>query len=142
MKNHLFKINVLFLALILLVANGCDKEDDLPANHAKGEIVGVTTRCGGQAIIIEVTRPKNIGHSATFDDGTKYNNLVGVPYFSKIDLPDTIPGSIGTKLYFEYREVTDEELDLFKTIPAPLCPLDYIPYSYRKLIITKVISYN
>lgn len=116
---------------------GCEKNDELPPYHAKGEI-----------ILIEVEKPKGIGLSGTFsypgdeDESISYKNAIGVPYFSKIGIPDSVPQSIGTWLYFEYRDITNEEKEnLFNSSNSPLiCPANIISPSNAPFIITEIIS--
>ena len=109
----------------------------------------VTGQCNGENVIIEISNPKGIGLSGKFatdgkeTDAINYKNAIAVPYFSKIGLPDSIPQTIGTELYFEFRELTQEEREnphLFSTKEPIVCLTIYgRPYA-NPLIISKVIS--
>ena len=149
MKTTILKISA-FLLLFSLMWAGCEKEEELLPNHAQGKIIAVTNQCYGEIVVIEVENPKGIGLSGTFSTigdeiDISYNNAIGVPYFSKIGIPDSIPQTIGTWLYFEYRELTEEERgqsSLFGTDPPPMCLMNIGPPSANPLIITKIISYK
>ena len=52
--------------LFVLIGVGCEKEDELSPNMAKGKIILITTLCYGEAVLIEVENPKEIGQSGTF----------------------------------------------------------------------------
>jgi hypothetical protein len=128
----------------------CERLETLPSNQAKGKIIIVTGFCYGEAVIIEVNNPKGIGLQGSFStpalsEAITYNNAIAVPYFSKLGLPDSIPQTIGTELYFEYREVTEDDRKnpyLFATREPIFCTMDIGPPQAKLLIITKVISYN
>jgi hypothetical protein len=147
MKTTLLKISFIFLFLSLIGA-GCEKEDELPPFHAKGKIIAVTAMCYGEIVLIEVENPKGLGVKETFSTIGKeidisYDNAIGVPYFSKIGIPDSVPQTVGTQLYFEYRELTEEERgqsNLFSTYPPIVCQAIYGPPTAKTLIITKIIN--
>ncbi|MCF8360915.1 MAG: hypothetical protein K9H26_19355 [Prolixibacteraceae bacterium] len=134
---------------VVFLGAGCKKNDELPPCHAKGEIIEVTGGCYGEIVLIEVETPKGIGLSGTFsypggeDESITYKNAIGVPYFSKIGISDSVPQTIGTWLHFEYRELTEEERNqpsLFATDPPITCPSIYGPPSVKRLIINKIIN--
>ena len=145
MKTTFLKISV-FALLLILSETGCKKEEVLPPNTAKGKIIAVTGNCYGEVVLIEIENPKGIGVSGNFttvgnDIDISYKNAIGVPYFNKIGLSASIPQTIGTSLYFEYRELSTEELNnssLFEPDPPPLCMAIYGPPSCMRLIITKI----
>ncbi|GET24790.1 hypothetical protein [Prolixibacter sp. NT017] len=153
MKRTTLKI-LLPLFLLSMIWAGCDKNNEpekLPLNHAKGTIIDVTTQCYGEVVLIEVDNPQGIGTAGTFntlEEDTKpltYQNAIGVPYFSKIGIPDSVPQTIGTKLYFTYRELTEEERQdpyLFSPNPPAPCYTLVGPPSAKRYIITKIISYQ
>ena len=148
MKPTTLKISFIFLFLGLMGA-GCDKEDELPPYHAKGKIIAVTSQCYGEEVVIEVENPKELGLSGTFSTignqiDISYINAISVPYFSKIGIPDSIPQTVGTWLYFEYRELTEEEIEqnLFSPDPPINCLLIYGSPTTKLLVITKIISYK
>ena len=142
------------LFLLSMIWVGCDKNNEpekLPLNHAEGTIINVTTRCYGEVVLIEVNNPLGIGTQGTFvtvDEikfVTTYQNAISVPYFSKIGIPDSVPQTLGTKLYFTYRELTEEEKQapyLFSSNPPPTCYTLVDPPSTKRYIITKIISYQ
>ncbi len=149
MKANPLKISFIFL-LLGLIGAGCEKEDELPPYHAKGRIIEITALCYGEIVLIEVENPKGIGvagNFSTFGDeiDISYNNAIGVPYFSKIGIPDSVPQTIGTWLYFEYRELTEEERGqsslFFPDFPL-ICKAIYGPPAAKRLLITKIISYK
>ncbi len=150
MKTTILKLSA-FVLIFALMGIGCKKEKELPPNHAKGKIILVTGQCYGETVLIEVENPKGIGSSGTFsyigEESKKisYENAIGVPYFSKIGLSNTIPQKVGTWLYFEYRELTDDETkngDLYSSNLPIACPAIYGPPTGKNLIITKVIEYK
>ncbi|MBN2638083.1 MAG: hypothetical protein JXR65_03230 [Bacteroidales bacterium] len=149
MKPKIFKLSTIFLLFALLSA-GCQKDEDLPPNHAKGKIIEVTSGCYGEIVLIEVENPKGIGLSGSFsypgdeNELITYKNAIGVPYFSKIGIPDSVPQNTNTWLYFEYRELTNEEKEiLFNSSNPPLfCPANIITPSNVSYFITKIISYK
>jgi hypothetical protein len=149
MKTTILKISFIFLFLSFIEA-GCEKEEELPPYHAKGKIIAVTTMCYGEVVLIEVDNPKGLGVKETFSTIGKeinisYDNAIGVPYFSKIGIPDSVPQAIGTWLYFEYRELTEEERgqsNLYSHDPPIACQMNIIPPSAKRLLITKIISYK
>jgi len=162
MKNHndltiigretIIRLLILY-GIIILTSISCVKEDEeiLPLNHAKGEIIGIFGWCYGEWVMIEVDNPKDIGEPGIFftgwpeneDNMFKYKNAIGVPYFSKLaHIPDSIPWSVGTKLYFEYRDRTEEEIILFITIPAIICPQNIIAPPANYYMITNIIEYE
>lgn len=150
MKATILKISFIFL-LFSLIGAGCEKEDELLPYHAKGKIITVTSMCYGEVVLIEVEEPKGIGLSGTFsylgneNESITYNNAIGIPYFSKIGIPDSVPQTVGTWLHFEYRELTEEERGestLFTTDPPIVCQMNIIPPSAKRLLITKIISYK
>ncbi len=131
---------------------GCEKEDELPPNQAKGKIILVTGMCYGETVLIEVETPTGIGLPGTFsylgeqDKAISYQNAIGVPYFSKIGIPNSVPQTEGTWIYFEYRELTDEEMknsNLYSSNSPPItCTANYVPPTRKNLIITKVIEFK
>ena len=145
----ILKISMVFL-LLATVGAGCEKDEELPPYQAKGKIILVTGQCYGETVLIEVENPKGIGLAGTFSypgdekESITYKNAIGVPYFSKIGIPDSIPQTIGIWLYFEYRELTNEEKEnLFNSSNPPLiCPANIISPSNAPFIITKIISYK
>lgn len=141
----------LALMLLAFIGIGCEKEEKLPPFYAKGRIIAVTSMCYGEAVLIEVENPKGIGLSGTFsyigeeDKAISYKNAIGVPYFSKIGIPQSVPQKVGTWLYFEYRELTDDEKkdgSLFSQNPPIVCPAIYSSPVRNNLIITKVIEFE
>ena len=144
--------NILFLCgIIMFTAFSCEKEEEiLHPNHAKGQIIQIFGGCYGEWVMIEVENPEGIGLPGTFvaapqygDVRFDYNNAIGVPWFSKLpDIPEDIPVTIGTWLYFEYRDVEEEEKDLFRTFPPPICLANVIPPPVKLYIITKIIEFN
>jgi hypothetical protein len=138
-------MKIIFVFISILVSFGltsCEKE--LPSNHALGNIIAVTAGCYGEIVLIEVENPKDIGYQGAFGE-IKYMNAIGVPYFSKIGIPDSIPQIIGTEIYFEFRELTSEEYEsggLFSPSKPIICPLYIGPPHARRLIITKVFSFK
>jgi len=148
MKTTFLKISV-FVLLFALMGSGCEKEKELPPNTAKGKIIAVTGQCYGETVLIEVENPKGIGLQGTFsfvgepDKKITYENGILVPYFTKIGLPNTVPQTVGTWLYFEFRELSDTEInksELYSTNPPIACPTIYGPPVGKKLIITKIIE--
>jgi len=147
-KNYL--ILGLISCLLSLILFACEKVDVLPPNHAKGKIILVTALCYGEIVLIEVENPKGIGVKGTFstlnkDVDISYENAIGVPYFSKIGLPDSIPQIVGTELYFEFRKLTTEEWEsghLFESSEPIICPMNIGPPHSIPLIISKIKSYN
>jgi len=147
-KDYL--ILVLIFCLLSLIVFACERADVLPPNHAKGKIIAITALCYGEIVLIEVENPKGIGVKDTFSNLNKevdlnYENAIGVPYFSKIGLPDSIPQIVGTELYFEFRDLTKEEREsshLFGPSEPIICLMNIIPPHAKPLIITKVVSYN
>jgi hypothetical protein len=146
MKTRLLKI-ILILLLFCLIGAGCEKEEILPPNHAKGKIITVTAMCYGEVVLIEVENPKGIGLPGTFslvgeaDKKITYKNGILVPYFYKIGLPNTVPQAVETWLYFEYREFNEKEKkeNLYASTNGPtICTGNYIAPSGKPLIITKV----
>ena len=154
MKTKKFNLTDIFLVLlplgIALFGAGCNKEEELPPYHAKGRIIAITSMCYGETILIEVENPRGIGLSGTFsypgdeNESITYKNAIGVPYFSKIGIPDSVPQTIGTWLYFQYRELTIEEKEnLFSSSNPPLiCPANIISPTNAPFLITKIISYQ
>jgi len=148
-SQRLLYLIPILLGLILMWVR-CNKDDELPPHHAKGTIIAVTGGCYGEIVLIEVENPKGIGLKGTFytfrkEVNISYDNAIGVPYFSKIGIPDTVPQTTGTWLYFEYRELTEEERhqsDLWSPDPPIVCPMIYIPPSATSFIIVKIISYK
>ena len=143
-------IRGLISCLISIIIFSCERGDVLPPNHAKGKIILVTALCYGEIVLIEVENPKSIGVKGTFstlnkDINISYENAIGIPYFSKIGIPDSIPQIVGTELYFEFRELTTEEWGnghLFETSEPIICLMNIGPPDSKPLIITKVISYK
>lgn len=153
MKRITFKI-LLPLFLLSMISIGCNKNNEpekLPLNYAKGTIIDVTTQCYGEIVLIEVDNPQGIGTAGTFariedrQNPLTYQNAIGVPYFSKIGIPDSVPQTIGTKLYFTYRELTEEERQescLFSPNPPVICTAVTGPPSANYYTITQIISYQ
>ena len=145
-------LKILFLSVVIvLTAFSCEKEEEaLPPYHAKGRIIKTFGRCYGEWVMIEIENPKGIGLPGTFvaapqygDLEFDYNNAIGVPWFSKLpDIPENSPITIDTWLYFEYRVVEEEEKDLFRTIPPPICLANVIPPPVKYYIITKIIEFK
>jgi len=144
-------IKILILCgIIILTAFSCEKEEEiLPSNHAEGRIIQIFGGCYGELIMIEVENPEGIGLPGTFafpgneESRITYKNAIGVPWFSKLpDIPEDIPDTIGTWLYFEYRDVEEKEEDLFLTRPPIICPANVIPPSVKLYVITKIIEFN
>ena len=149
MKTALLKISV-FILLMTLIVVGCNKYE-LPPFQAKGKIIAVTSMCYGEIVLIEVENPKGIGATETFapigDEINRitYKNAIGVPYFSKIGIPISVPQTVGTSLYFEYRELTEEERgksNLFFPDYPIVCLAIYGGPVCKTLIITKVFDYK
>jgi len=149
MKTTFLKICGVVL-LITLIVVGCHK-DELPPFQAKGKIIAVTAMCYGEIVLIEVENPTGIGVAGTFApigypiNTNSYQNAIGVPYFSKIGIPTSVPQTVGTSLYFEYRELTDEEWgksNLFSTYPPIVCLAIYLGPDCKKYIITKILDYK
>jgi hypothetical protein len=153
MKKTILKLITAFLLLlplcVVLLGLGCEKEKELPPYHAKGKIIAVTSQCYGEVVVIEVENPKEVGLSGTFSTigneiDISYNNAIGVPYFSKTGIPDSVPQTIDTWLYFEYRELTEEEKEqnLFLPDPNVFCPAIYGSPIVNQFIITQIINYK
>lgn len=148
MKIKFLKINI-FILLVILIATGCNKEE-LPPFHAKGKIIAVTAGCYGENVLIEIEDSKGIGVAGTFapiEDETNritYKNAIGVPYFEKIGISTSVPRVVGTSLYFEYRELTEEERgkNLFSPDQPIVCLAIYGPPACKTFIITKIIDYK
>ena len=149
MKLTFLKISV-FVLLVALTGTGCEKEE-LEPYQAKGRIVEITGGCYGEIVLIEVENPKGIGEAGTFafvgDEKTRitYKNAIAVPYFSKIGIQSTVSQTIGTWLYFEYRELTEEERiqsNLFEPDYPMVCLGIYGSPSAKSLMITKVIDFR
>ena len=150
MNTTFLKISLSILLLAFMMT-GCEKEEKLPPFYAKGRIIAVTSMCYGEVVLIEVENPKGIGLPGTFSyigENNKvitYKNAIGVPYFSKIGIPQSVPQKVGTWLYFEYRELTDEEKkdgSLFSPNPPIVCPAIYCSPVRSNLIITKVVEFE
>lgn len=140
---------LLSLCVVMILGSGCEKNGELTPYHAKGKIIVVTGMCYGETVLIEVEEPSGIGLAGNFstidiENNISYTNAIGIPYFSKIGIPDSVPQTIGTWLYFEYRELTDEEKGegLFSTYPPIICQGIYGSPTANQFIITKVISYK
>jgi len=152
MKTFDLKQLMIYLTLVLIffpMIVKCDKGDHLPPFHAKGKIFLITSWCWGEVVYIEVEEPDGIGSTGniffTEDTQITYKNAIGVPYFTKIRIPDSVPQSVGTKLYFEYRELTEEEKEniyLFRTDTPIACPSNIAPYDIKRFIIKEVFSYE
>ena len=149
MKNNFLLFGFVSIIILFLLI-GCEKEDKLPPNHAIGEIIAITGQCYGEVVLIEVENPNNIGMKGTFSTSNKevkviYENAIGVPYFIKTGIPDSIPQTVGTKLYFEFIELTDEDRKneyLFSPSIPIICLAIYGPPSANYYIIEKVISFK
>lgn len=136
--------------MVSFMMAGCKKEE-LEPFHAKGKIIEVTSGCYLEIVLIEVENPKGIGQKGTFtyigneENQINYTNAIAVPYYSKIGIPNTVPQTVGTWLYFEYRELSEEEKsssDLYSPNPPPFCYANIIPPSAKRLIITKVLDFR
>jgi hypothetical protein len=144
MKTLIYNISICLLLLFLAIS--CKKEEVLPLNTAKGKIIAVTEKCYGEIVLIEIENPKGIGFSSTFSTIDKeieisYKNAIGVPYFDKIGLSGIASPMIGASLYFEYRELTNDELNdpfLFSPNPPIICQGVYGSPTCKRLIITKI----
>jgi len=143
------KVISLFSCSLLLILTACERNENLPSYYAEGAIITVTDHCFGEMVLIEVEHPNGIGMSGTIpyysSEENSYNNGIGIPYFSKIGLPDSIPQIVGTKLHFEYREITDKEWEkgnLFSSDEPVPCPAIIGPLVAKLFIITRVISYD
>ncbi len=152
MNSKHFKYNIFLLLMCSIgLVTSCDKNDDLEPNQAKGKIIAVTGGCYGEVVLIEVDDPNGIGLSGTFselgkvDEAITYQNAIAIPYFSKIGIEDTVPQTIGTELYFEYRELTEDEREqslLFSPNPPPICTANIGPPPAKSFIITKIINFK
>lgn len=145
----LANLKVLIILVLVIPFSGCEDSKDLPPFHAEGKIIGVTLQCYGEVVIIEVDNPKGIGSSGTIPYSTTsqitYKNAIGVPYFSKIGIPDSVPQITGTWLSFEYRELTQEDWEtsnLFSTTEPVVCPANIIPLNVKRLMITKIFDFK
>ena len=131
------------------MVTGCEKENELPSYYAKGTIIAVTGGCYGEIVVIEVETPQNIGYEGSFttideEVNITYENAIGVPYFSKIGISGSVPETVGTWLYFKYRELTGEEKEqgLFSSQTPMFCPAIFgSPYT-KPMIITKILKYR
>jgi hypothetical protein len=148
MKTTILKLSA-FVLLFALMGAGCEKDEELPPNTAKGKIIIITGQCYGETVLIEVENPKGIGLPGTFtfvakpDEEVTYQNGILVPYFTKIGLPSTVPQTVGTWLYFEYRELSETEMksnELYSTNPPINCPAIYGAPVGKKLVITKIFE--
>jgi hypothetical protein len=149
MKTNYLKISI-SIVLVTLILAGCKKEE-LEPFHAKGKIIEITSGCYLEIVLIEVENPEGIGQEGTFayigdeENQITYKNAIAVPYFSKIGIQSSVPQKVGTWLYFEYRELTEEEKsssDLYSPDPPPFCYGNIIPPSAKRLIITKVLDFK
>jgi hypothetical protein len=149
MKSTFLKIFI-FIVLVTLILAGCKKED-LEPFHAKGKIIEITSGCYGEIVLIEVENPEGIGEAGDFarigedEKMITYKNAIAVPYYSKIGIPNTVPQTVGTWLYFEYRELTEDEKsisDLYSPNPPPACYGNIIPPTAKRLVITKVLDFK
>ena len=150
-KVKQLKCLLILFCLCLIIGAGCEKDEEIPPYHAKGTIIEITGGCYGEIVLVEVEKSQGIGVPGTFskpgnqDESITYQNAIGVPYFSKMGIADSIPQTVGTWLYFEYRELTEEEKEqasLFSPDPPIVCKHDIAPPSAKRLIISKVISYK
>ena len=138
------------LSFCLIAFISACESDELQPFHAKGEIIAVTGGCYLDVVLIEVENPKGIGNAGHFSTignevDVSYSNAINVPYFSKIGISDSVPQTTGTELYFEYREITEEEWEesnFFISDPAMICTTIYGSPTGTPMIITKVISYK
>ncbi len=142
-KVFLFSV----IALLLFAMGGCEKDEKLPKNEAKGYVLGKTTICEGNALYIEVENPKGIGKKGTFkslcgkDNPTwHYDNAIGVPHFDKVNLPVELMKE-GTFLHFKYRKY-DPDKDFHYFTHNQICTANYIPPTANTYIITKIISFK
>ena len=146
MKTTTLKMGVILLFLVFL-GIACEKDEQLPPNQAKGKIIAVTARCYGEIVVIEVENPKGIGVEGTFGEESNeitYKNAIGVPYFKKTGITATVPQIVGTWLYFEYRELTEEEEkgNLFTTEDPLICLMNIGPPTVKRVIITIIIDFK
>ncbi|MBE0649870.1 MAG: hypothetical protein IH595_03410 [Bacteroidales bacterium] len=146
---------LLLSSLATLMAFSCEKGKQVQQEEqqkqyvtykAKGTIIDIfNDGCNGDWLMIEVSNPKNIGLSGitpTKKGPVKYENAIAVPFFSKLGLPDDIPDTVGTWLYFEYRNLEKGENKLFLHLPVELCYPDYVSPPAMPYIITKIIDYH
>jgi hypothetical protein len=141
-KNSI--ISGLLLVLSISFISSCERVKELPPYHAKGKIISITTACYGEAVLIDVENPQGIGLAGTFFD-ISYQNGIRVPYFSKVGLPDSIPQTIGTSLYFKYREISNDEWENnnpFLPSEPVICLLPVGPPPSKIYIITEIISFE
>ncbi len=151
MKKNLLKRLMIYLTILSVFFQfvRCDEKDELPPFHAKGEIFLITSGCYGEVVYIEVDEPHGIGSKGdiyiTENEKIHYSNAIGVPYFSKIAIPDSVPCTDGTTLYFEYRVLAQEEkedVSLFFTDTPIVCPANIAPHEIERYIIKKIIIYK
>lgn len=146
-------IKTIFLCgIIVLTTFGCEKEEVLPLNHAKGRIIQTFKMCYGDWIMIEVENPEGIGLPGTFafpgneESRITYKNAIGVPSFQRLpELNINNPETIGAWLYFEYRKLTDEERHsniYVDTSYHGICNTMIGPPSVNMYMITKNIDYH
>jgi hypothetical protein len=143
MKTKTILLLTSFLCLIVGIG-GCEKDEILPPNQAKGRVLGATEPCYGNGVYIEVENPKGIGEKGTFSRaGWEYENAICVPYFDRINLPPEFMKE-GTWLHFEYRELTEEEKNQGLFIPDEfiICQALWGPPKAKVYIITKIISHG
>ena len=149
MKSTTLKIS-LFIMPLAFGLYSCEK-DNLEPFHAKGRIIEITSGCYGEVVLIEVENPKGICEAGTFafygekENKITYKNAIAVPYFAKIGIPNTVSQTIGTWLYFEYRELTEAEKiqsNLFEPDYTMACLGIFGPPSAPRLIVTKVIDFS
>jgi hypothetical protein len=142
---------LIFSGVIISMAFSCKKEEVLSPHQAKGKVLAKFAMCYGAWVMIDVENPKGIGKAGEFiyngDQKLIYKNAIGVPYFDRMPWLDTnAPDSFGTWLYFEYRELTQEECcneDLFRdTSFTVICPANIVPPSVPRYMITKIIDYH
>lgn len=140
---------VLWMIIVLsfFTGMGCEKEA-LPPNQAKGKIIGITGSCLGNGVYIEVENPNGIGRKGReIPAGSgrvwNYENAIRVPYFQRIGLPPELMKE-ETWLYFEYRELTEEDRkqELFQPDEPVICLANQIPPPASIYIITKIISHK
>lgn len=145
-KNILIIISLFFL----IGGMGCEKEEILPKNQAQGKVLFVTGPCQGYMVFIEVDNPKGIGKKGTYtinrssptEEVLEYGNVISTPYFNRINLPAELMKE-GTWLHFEYREVTEEDINngLLEGLSV-ICPQIWGTPPSTSYIITKIITHK
>jgi len=146
-KMILLTISASFL---LIGTMGCEKDEILPQNQAQGKVLFITGACEGYMVFIEVDNPKGIGKKGTHtinrfsptEEVLEYENVINTPYFNRINLPPELMKE-GTWLHFEYREVTEEDINngLFDR-PSVICQWIWGTPPSTSYIISKIIAHK